>query len=103
MTTRFIYADGSSRVYPVPVFDPALEFAGFWLGGWREDGLERLRSQHVETQYNLRYQFRHLTDEGPRLQKRLEEVQKDIAVRHDTSGDKFVIEIEGQSRRSQYE
>ncbi|MBL8058630.1 MAG: zf-HC2 domain-containing protein, partial [Anaerolineales bacterium] len=47
VTTRFIYADGSSRVYPVPVFDPALEFAGFWLGGWREDGLERLRSQHL--------------------------------------------------------
>jgi len=61
--------------------------------------LTRLRSQHVETKYNLRYQFRHLTDEGPRLQKRLEDVQKDIAARHDTSGDKFVIEIEGQEIR----
>lgn len=48
VTTRFIYADGSSRVYPVPVFGPAVEFAGFWLGGWREDGLERLRSEHLD-------------------------------------------------------
>jgi N12 class adenine-specific DNA methylase len=61
--------------------------------------LTRLRSQHTQTQYNLRYQFRHLTEEVPRFQKRLEEVQRDMTTRHDTSGDKFVIELEGQEIR----
>ena len=58
-----------------------------------------IRSQHAQTQYNLRYQFRHLTEEVPRFQKRLKEVQKDMTTRHDTSGDKFVIELEGQEVR----
>lgn len=48
VTTRFIYADGSSRVYPVPLFDPAVDIFGFWLSGWREDGLQRLRSEHLD-------------------------------------------------------
>jgi len=61
--------------------------------------LTRLRSQHAETQYKLRYQFRHLTDEIPRFEKRLADVQKDMSTRLDTSGDKFVIEIEGQEIR----
>jgi Tol biopolymer transport system component len=47
VTTRFIYADGSSRIYPVPLMDPAQDLRGFWLSGWRSDGLERLRSQHL--------------------------------------------------------
>ncbi len=47
ITTRFIYADGSSRVYPVPLYDPAVDVAGFWLAGWRNDGLQRLRSEHL--------------------------------------------------------
>lgn len=47
VTTRFIYADGSSRVYPVPLFSPVIDFEGFWLAGWREDGLQRLRSEHL--------------------------------------------------------
>jgi hypothetical protein len=61
--------------------------------------LTRLLSQHVQTQYHLRHQFRYLNEEVPRLQKRLENVQQDMITRHDTSGDKFVIEIEGQSIR----
>jgi hypothetical protein len=48
VTTRFIYADGSSRVYPVPLFHPSVDFGGLWLAGWRDDGLERLRSQHLD-------------------------------------------------------
>ena len=61
--------------------------------------LTRLRSQHAETQYKLRYQSRHLTDEVPRFEKRLADVQKDMTTRLDTSGDKFVIELEGQEIR----
>ena len=48
VTTRFIYADGSSRVYPVPLFHPSVDFGGLWLAGWRDDGLQRLRSQHLD-------------------------------------------------------
>ncbi len=47
VTTRFIYADGSSRLYPVPLWGPTVDVGGFWLAGWREDGLERLRSEHL--------------------------------------------------------
>jgi hypothetical protein len=31
----------------VPLLDPAPDLRGFWLAGWRSDGLERLRSQHL--------------------------------------------------------
>jgi len=61
--------------------------------------LTRLRGQHLESQYKLRSRIRHLMDELPRLEKRLEEVRADLATRQDTSGDKFVIHIEGQEIR----
>jgi hypothetical protein len=47
VTTRFIYADGTSRVYPVPLAGGTAALGGFWRTGWRIDGLERLRSQHL--------------------------------------------------------
>jgi hypothetical protein len=47
----------------------------------------------------MRYQLRHLTDEIPRLEKRLEDLRLDIVARHDTSGDKFVIHLDGQDIR----
>ncbi|MEO8429746.1 MAG: DEAD/DEAH box helicase family protein, partial [Verrucomicrobiota bacterium] len=61
--------------------------------------LTRLRGQHQQSQYNLRIRLRHQTDDVPRLQKRLGSIQHDMATRHDTSGDQFVIEIEGQEIR----
>jgi predicted nucleic acid-binding Zn-ribbon protein len=61
--------------------------------------LTRLRSQHGESVYKLRYQLRHLTDEIPRLERRLEDTRRDISLRRDTSGDKFVIELEGEQIR----
>jgi TolA-binding protein len=61
--------------------------------------LNRLHSQHAESQYKMRYQLRHLTDEIPRLERRLEELRSDIVARHDTSGDKFVIHLDGQDIR----
>jgi len=61
--------------------------------------LTRLRGQHHQTQSNLRIRLRHQTDDVPRLQKRLVCIQRDMAMRHDTSGDRFVIVIEGQEIR----
>jgi len=46
VTTRFVYADGSSRVYDVPMAYPVLgDFGSFSY--WLDDGLERLRAQHI--------------------------------------------------------
>jgi Tol biopolymer transport system component len=51
VTTRFVYADGSSRVYDVPLFDAVSELLdpmlGFYLSNWRNDGLSRLRTEHL--------------------------------------------------------
>ncbi len=44
VSTRFTYADGSSRVYDVPLFTP---MAGLYLGNWHDDGLARLRTEHL--------------------------------------------------------
>jgi TolA-binding protein len=61
--------------------------------------LSRLRSQHVESHYLMRSQIRHLSDEVPRLERRLESVRQDIASRHDTHGDAFVMQLDGQPLR----
>ncbi len=58
--------------------------------------LTRLRSQHTETQFRLRSQIRHFTDEGPRLEKRLDELRRDLITRQNTSGDQFIIQLDGQ-------
>lgn len=59
----------------------------------------RLQSQHNDTQYRLRSTVRRTAEEIPVYQKRLAAVQSDIAARHNTQGDAFVIEIEGQEIR----
>jgi N12 class adenine-specific DNA methylase len=61
--------------------------------------LSRLRTQHIETQFRLRTQVRHLNDELPRLERRLAEIEDDIRIRHDTHGDAFVMEIDRQEIR----
>jgi N12 class adenine-specific DNA methylase len=58
--------------------------------------LSRLQMQHHETQYRLRQSIRHLTTDLPRLENRLEATRQDLALRQDTSGDKFVIELSGE-------
>ncbi len=58
--------------------------------------LTRLRSQHLETQFSLRNQIRHLTDDIPRMERRLESLHQDLRVRVDTRGDRFVIELAGE-------
>ncbi len=58
--------------------------------------LSRLHCEHQETQFKLRSRVRHLTDELPRLEKRIEAVRRDVATRQDTSGDQFVMVLEGQ-------
>lgn len=44
VSTRFVYADGSNRVYDVPLFNP---MGDVYLQGWHDDGLARLRTQHL--------------------------------------------------------
>ncbi|MBN1888523.1 MAG: hypothetical protein JW850_11055 [Thermoflexales bacterium] len=45
--TRFTYADGSSRVYAMPLSDPYADTFGLRLWGWQNDGLARLRTEHL--------------------------------------------------------
>jgi hypothetical protein len=47
VTTRFVYADGSNRVYDVPMAYPVVGGFGIGFSYWLDDGLERLRAQHV--------------------------------------------------------
>jgi hypothetical protein len=61
--------------------------------------LSRLHCEHQETQYKLRSRIRHLSDELPRLEQRLDAVRRDLVIRQDTSGDNFVMVIEGQEVR----
>ena len=61
--------------------------------------LSRLHCEHQETQFKLRSRVRHLTDELPRLEQRLDAVRQDLATRQDTSGDQFVMILEGQEIR----
>lgn len=48
VNVRFIYEDGTSRVYPVPLLVPVVNVGGFWQAGWVDDGLQRLRSVHLD-------------------------------------------------------
>ncbi|MCX6859299.1 MAG: hypothetical protein NTX70_03600, partial [Verrucomicrobia bacterium] len=63
----------------------------------RADPITRLRSQHVEANYRLRSQVRHLTDEIPRLERRLEALRQDLGRRVDTRGDRFSIQLGNQT------
>lgn len=55
--------------------------------------LSRLRSEHVESQFSIRSQTRQASEEIPRLERRIEALQSDIASRVDTRGDRFVVEL----------
>jgi N12 class adenine-specific DNA methylase len=58
--------------------------------------LTRLESQHAESQFKLRQRIRYFSEDLPRLEVRLEAVQRDLTIREDTRGDLFSIEIEGE-------
>ena len=59
--------------------------------------LTRLRSAHAEEQYRIRANLRHSQEEAQRYTERLANLRQDLAVRQDTSGDKFRIELDGQT------
>lgn len=61
--------------------------------------LSRLHCEHQETMFKLRTRVRHLADEIPAHEKRLEAVRQDLKVREDTNGDKFMMILEGQEIR----
>jgi N12 class adenine-specific DNA methylase len=59
--------------------------------------LTRLRSAHAEEQYRIRANLRHSHEEAQRFTERLANLHQDLAVRQDTSGDKFRIELDEQT------
>ena len=59
--------------------------------------LTRLRSAHAEEQYRIRSNLRRAHEDAETFTARLANLRQDIAVRQDTSGDKFTIELDGQT------
>ncbi len=58
--------------------------------------LTRLRSAHAEEQYRIRGNLRHAREDAETFTSRLANLRQDIAIRQDTSGDKFLIALDGQ-------
>ncbi len=58
--------------------------------------LTRLRSAHAEEQYRIRSNLRRSHEDAEMFTGRLTNLRQDIAIRQDTSGDKFTIELDGQ-------
>ncbi len=59
--------------------------------------LTRLRSAHAEEQYRIRTNLRRSHEDAEAFTGRLTNLRQDIAMRQDTSGDKFSIELDGQT------
>jgi hypothetical protein len=58
--------------------------------------LTRLRSAHAEEQYRIRSNLRRSHEDAEMFTGRLTNLRQDITIRQDTSGDKFIIELDGQ-------
>jgi hypothetical protein len=58
--------------------------------------LTRLRSAHAEEQYRIRSNLRRSHEDAEVFSARLTNLRQDITLRQDTSGDKFIIELDGQ-------
>jgi hypothetical protein len=59
--------------------------------------LTRLRSAHAEEQYRIRTNLRRSHEDAETFTGRLANLRQDTAARQDTSGDKFTIELDGQT------
>ncbi|HOM44457.1 MAG TPA: DEAD/DEAH box helicase family protein [Verrucomicrobiota bacterium] len=59
--------------------------------------LTRLRSAHAEEQYRIRSNLRRAHEDAETFTARLANLRQDIAVRQDTFGEKFTIELDGQT------
>ncbi len=59
--------------------------------------LSRLRSQHGEAQYVTRHAIRRSTEDMERLERRIRNMDEDMAIRQQTKGDAFVIRIENRT------
>src|SRR5208282_4225957 len=59
--------------------------------------LTRLRSAHAEEQYRIRASLRHSREEVQAWTERLANLREDLTLRQDTSGDKFLIELDKQA------
>jgi len=58
--------------------------------------LTRLRSAHAEEQYRIRSNLRRSHEDAEMFTARLTNLRQDLTLRQDTSGDKFIIDLDGQ-------
>ena len=59
--------------------------------------LTRLRSAHAEEQYRIRTNLRRSHEDAETFTGRLANLRQDISARQDTSGERFTIELDGQT------
>jgi SNF2 family DNA or RNA helicase len=59
--------------------------------------LTRLRSAHAEEQYRIRTNLRRSHEDAEAFTTRLANLRQDLTTRQDTSGNKFAIELDGQT------
>lgn len=62
--------------------------------------LTRLRSAHAEEQYRIRSNLRRSHEDAEMFTIRLANLRQDLAIRQDTSGDKFIITLDGQETKN---
>jgi hypothetical protein len=65
--------------------------------------LSRLRSEHSESQYANRARLRMATEDAARLERQIAALDKDLARRLDTQGEKFRIVLAGKTYRDRVE
>lgn len=58
--------------------------------------LTRLRSAHAEEQYRIRSNLRRSHEDAEMFTARLTNLRQDLTLRQDTSGDKFIIDLDEQ-------
>jgi len=58
--------------------------------------MTRLKSQHQEAAQRIRFQARQLTEEIPRLERRVEALRQDLVAREDTRGERFRLRLGSQ-------
>ncbi len=59
--------------------------------------LTRLKKQHVETLYQMRYRIRRLNDSAALLEREIANIREDLRTRTSTRGDNFVMTLKNET------
>ena len=60
-------------------------------------GLKRLKKQHAESLYQMRYQIRQIKDNATMLEGEIANIREDLRTRTSTRGDNFVMAVKNET------